>query len=54
MTVGQLIEALSKLDPTLEVISEGCDCNGDVDSIMVFDATLSSGEKTSSVLLMRP
>lgn len=35
MTVKQLIEELKKLDPDLEVQTEGCDCDSSVDMVVV-------------------
>ena len=36
MTVGQLMEALSMYDPNLPVRTEGCDCDGDVNSVVLY------------------
>ena len=37
MTVQQLIDALAAIeDKTREVITEGCDCNGDLGSVEVY------------------
>jgi hypothetical protein len=35
ITVGQLIDALSGLDPNLPVSVEGCDCTGDAAGVTV-------------------
>ena len=37
MTVGELIEALSKLDKNLPVTTEGCDCFGAAVKVSVID-----------------
>jgi len=37
MTVEQVIEELKKLDPKLPVVTEGCDCDGNVKSVSVQD-----------------
>jgi hypothetical protein len=33
LTVKELLEALAKFDPELEIWTEGCDCYGDVGSV---------------------
>lgn len=43
MTGKQLLEALQKLSPEdldREVTMEGCDCNGDCDSVEVFNGDI--------------
>lgn len=35
MTVAQLIKELEKMPPDLPVVSEGCDCDGDVMSLVM-------------------
>lgn len=35
MTVGELIEALKDIEPTLPVTLEGCDCSGDLGGVRV-------------------
>jgi hypothetical protein len=37
MTVRELIEALQKMEPTLPVRSEGCDCSGPVAAVEMDD-----------------
>jgi len=37
MKVKHLIERLKKFDPELEVVTEGCDCNGDTYSVVEMD-----------------
>lgn len=34
MTVSELMDALKKMPPNLEVITEGCDCDGDVTEVV--------------------
>jgi hypothetical protein len=34
MTVLELIEALRQCDPDVEVLTEGCDCEGDVGAVV--------------------
>jgi len=34
MTVDELISALSAYDPELEVLTEGCDCVGDIKEVI--------------------
>ena len=35
LTVGQLIEQLSKIDPDLPVQTQGCDCDGDATGVSI-------------------
>jgi len=37
MTVEELIEELKKLDPKLPVITEGCDCDGNVQKVSLVE-----------------
>lgn len=36
ITVGEIIEALQKLDPKMKVIAKGCDCINPVSKIYTF------------------
>lgn len=38
MTVRELIEKLQKFNPDVEVITEGCDCTGDIDDVEPYPA----------------
>lgn len=40
MTVGELIEALKGMPPEREVMTEGCDCWGDVKGVVLSDIVL--------------
>jgi hypothetical protein len=37
MTVGELIKELSKYDKNMAVLTEGCDCWGNVSSLMILE-----------------
>ena len=50
MTVQELIDALKKCDPAMEVATDGCDCHGDVGEIVEY----SYGDGKAVVLLLRP
>ena len=45
MTVRELIVLLQKVDPSLSVITQGCDCNGEVGSIYVYVFKGKAGEE---------
>lgn len=51
MTVGELIEALKKVDPNLPVWHEGCDCHGAARSVEVDAAT--EHDPLGSVMITR-
>lgn len=52
MTVSQLRERLDQFDPELRVISEGCDCFGNVVEISVYENLL-DGTADKVVILWR-
>lgn len=56
MTVHELIQELSKLDPKLRVVNEGCDCWADVVGVELVSPDSSQGlvgRSCDSVLLKR-
>jgi hypothetical protein len=51
MRVKELIAELQKFDGDLEVITEGCDCDGDVGSVQLIPAEIGRlGENKGKVL----
>jgi len=53
LTVGELIEELSKHDKNLPVMTEGCDCYGEADHVSTFERYHGNGEYETFVLINR-
>lgn len=51
MTVRELIDALAKIPPEMEVFSEGCDCVGEAEGIAIF--AFRDGPRSRDVLLVK-